>query len=715
VPVTVNINGLSCIHQTSGGVATATLPDVCRTPYAATPIPYPNVAMSTDLAGGTLTVAVDGSSAAIQSSMYAKSTGDEAGALGGVVSQVFMMEATFLSFSPTVFFEGQPVCRLTDKMLMNKANTVCMFGSENQPVSTPDSVPPGTITDLHPGEPTFCKVQLLQVGCKHERPPVDLIGTPTQVVQVTSTKDDPDEISVTLAGTCGYGNPNCPTVMVAKLPAGRWEYLAPGAKLKVPPPEKFGLRSLAGLIEWLGGTGDFPLDRYLLRPLICNGHDDPTVAIGVFTAVEVIPPAKVEGEISLTYAHPNITKPKKPAEDGKIPYDRTATWSISGSLSGEIAGWKLPKLERSADMAGSDPLPVFGRLIDLVGKTNVVFDSMKRFGTRVQGDILPSVWTFSSGGLSIAELPSSHLVGPKGSFGAKLDPLIGARLTVSILDYLILFAGSLCPGAGTGLAKGLLFIKDKLKSKDGITRTSGAAGGLSKEREKAAEGEFFAVDIDIELVVDGKLTGGFEIEILDRKGTLSGEVSNEVTIKIEAKILGKVSARVGRYWRAEFAGGGKVGIASAKGKPGSNPCSIKATWTIKQEKKGFVQDGTVEFSGMAAYYLLYAEGGVAGLESEKKGSSEEVEITRPKADDEKPGKEADKKEAPKPKMHELYKKEGIAVLMEPWTWVYSKRDTTKPDPSPGPDGVAQGGHGASGISPEHARSGGGGAGGAGGV
>ena len=156
MPVTVNVNGLSCIHQTSGGVATATLPDVCRTPYAATPIPYPNIAMSTDLAGGTVTVAVDGCSAAIQSAMYAKSTGDEAGALGGVVSQVFTMEATFLTFSLTVFFEGQPVCRLTDKMLMNKANTVCMFGTENQPVCSPDTAPPDAITTLHPGEPTFC-------------------------------------------------------------------------------------------------------------------------------------------------------------------------------------------------------------------------------------------------------------------------------------------------------------------------------------------------------------------------------------------------------------------------------------------------------------------------------------------------------------------------------------------------------------------------------
>lgn len=161
MPVTVNINGLSCLHQTSGGMATATLPDVCKTPYGGVPVPYPNVALSADLAGGTVTITVDGSSAAIQSSMFAKSTGDEAGMLGGVVSQVFMMEATFLSFSPTVLFEGQPACRLTDKMLMNKANTVCMDGATNPLILDLGSMPPGSLVVPDPSEPTFCHVHSL--------------------------------------------------------------------------------------------------------------------------------------------------------------------------------------------------------------------------------------------------------------------------------------------------------------------------------------------------------------------------------------------------------------------------------------------------------------------------------------------------------------------------------------------------------------------------
>jgi hypothetical protein len=61
MPVTVNINGLSCVHQTSGGTAVATLPDVCKTPPNAAPIPYPNIALAADLVGGTATITVDGS------------------------------------------------------------------------------------------------------------------------------------------------------------------------------------------------------------------------------------------------------------------------------------------------------------------------------------------------------------------------------------------------------------------------------------------------------------------------------------------------------------------------------------------------------------------------------------------------------------------------------------------------------------------------------
>lgn len=131
MPLTININGLSLVHRLSAGTATATLPDVCKTPSSAgpVPVPYPNVAMSKDLMKGTTTVVVDGGNmAAHQASEISLSTGDEPGSAGGVVSSTFIKEATWITFSFDVKFEGHGACRLTDKMFMNHMNTVCMAG-----------------------------------------------------------------------------------------------------------------------------------------------------------------------------------------------------------------------------------------------------------------------------------------------------------------------------------------------------------------------------------------------------------------------------------------------------------------------------------------------------------------------------------------------------------------------------------------------------------
>jgi hypothetical protein len=132
MPVTVNINDLSLCHKGSNGITTATIPDVCKTPAPPAPpvpIPYPNIAMSSDLLQGTTTVSADGGNmCAIDGSQFMKSTGDEAGVAGGIVSNLFIKEATWILYSFDVKFEGKAVCRLTDKMFHNHQNTVNIAG-----------------------------------------------------------------------------------------------------------------------------------------------------------------------------------------------------------------------------------------------------------------------------------------------------------------------------------------------------------------------------------------------------------------------------------------------------------------------------------------------------------------------------------------------------------------------------------------------------------
>lgn len=129
--VTININNLSLCHKGSNGISTATIPDVCKTPSPGgpVPIPYPNIAMSMDLMKGTTTVKADGGMmCANYGSEFFKSTGDEPGVVGGVASSTFIKEATWITFSFDVKFQGKAACRLTDKMFHNHQNTVNLGG-----------------------------------------------------------------------------------------------------------------------------------------------------------------------------------------------------------------------------------------------------------------------------------------------------------------------------------------------------------------------------------------------------------------------------------------------------------------------------------------------------------------------------------------------------------------------------------------------------------
>ena len=129
--MTINVNGLTLCHKGSSGISTATAPDVCKTPSPGgpVPIPYPNIAMSSDLVKGTTTITADGGNmCANYGSEFSVSTGDEPGTVGGVKSGVFKKEAAWIIYSFDVTLEGKGACRLTDKMFHNHQNTVNAAG-----------------------------------------------------------------------------------------------------------------------------------------------------------------------------------------------------------------------------------------------------------------------------------------------------------------------------------------------------------------------------------------------------------------------------------------------------------------------------------------------------------------------------------------------------------------------------------------------------------
>lgn len=126
MPVTVGVNFLSVVHKSSMGVSIA-FPDVCKTPAPPAPfvpIPYPNIAMSSDTAKGTKKVKCDGNPVCVKDSNFKMSTGDEAGSAGGgIISAKIKGKAEFVMFSFDVMFEGKNVARAFDIMLHNDKNT----------------------------------------------------------------------------------------------------------------------------------------------------------------------------------------------------------------------------------------------------------------------------------------------------------------------------------------------------------------------------------------------------------------------------------------------------------------------------------------------------------------------------------------------------------------------------------------------------------------
>ena len=74
--VTVGANNLSVVHKDSNGITTA-FPDVCQTPTPAgpVPIPYPNIAKSSDTDSGSSSVLCDGNPICLKDSNFSTSTG----------------------------------------------------------------------------------------------------------------------------------------------------------------------------------------------------------------------------------------------------------------------------------------------------------------------------------------------------------------------------------------------------------------------------------------------------------------------------------------------------------------------------------------------------------------------------------------------------------------------------------------------------------------
>lgn len=106
----------------------ATVPDVCKTPPLAVPVPYPNIAMSTMHIPNVPNVIICGGLAENLLTPGTISNGDEPGAMGGVVSGVFIGPDTYTLGSVKVLMGTAFATHLTSLTAQNGKvpNTVGM-------------------------------------------------------------------------------------------------------------------------------------------------------------------------------------------------------------------------------------------------------------------------------------------------------------------------------------------------------------------------------------------------------------------------------------------------------------------------------------------------------------------------------------------------------------------------------------------------------------
>ncbi len=572
--VTINVNGLSLVHQASGGVANATAPDVCLTPAAPSPVPvpYPDVAFSRDLAKGTGTVLVDGgNSAAIRGSEYGRSTGDEPGSVGGVVSGVNTQEATWISSSFNVKMEGKAACRLTDKMLMNHGNTVCLSGTGNEPASE------GGGEAEAPAEPDICATGPIIVQCGHKRRSFILTSpseeapdpeVPDNVFQVVAgpTKSDTIKARTNIVKpTCAKHGGNLLKLMNDE-PTRQ-------TRTRVTFPvvcnEEYNRNVIYNIWPYPANV-----EHYQVKPLVCY----PIRAGGI--RVDVFPDIRWSGALHFVW--------KEGGSDFDFDYD----------LSCIFDGRKHPI---SDDI--KEAIDAYVEFLDTVRQLAGYVDS----GMSMLGAVDEPLFTI--------EWPSLHL---KGTWGYKENPQTNA------VEYPLDIKLEATP---------ILGINGKIDILDALLNLGGPIGKALQLAKRVAEKGVDTEGFGLQATLAIWLIGGAKISgMLHFKKTLgggrivpSGELRGDIMLAIEGEASAKGHIVIKKGWFGHLEGHGSVGVR-ARGE-GSIYGKLRASYG----KRGICCTGTMGMGELKVSYAAWIQGDIkvkaliwekeAGLDKSHKGSN----------------------------------------------------------------------------------------------
>lgn len=125
--------------SSKGGGQCFAFPDVCKTPAppspSPVPVPYPNIGMVAQASKTSTKVKISGKAAVTKKSEMPRSSGDEAGTLGGMISNVNMNKVTYKKGSSKVKVQGQPLVYHTAPTGQNGMNANA-FGAQMAPSQT---------------------------------------------------------------------------------------------------------------------------------------------------------------------------------------------------------------------------------------------------------------------------------------------------------------------------------------------------------------------------------------------------------------------------------------------------------------------------------------------------------------------------------------------------------------------------------------------------
>jgi ethanolamine transporter EutH len=129
--------GMPAAAMTPEGMAMG-FPDACKTPVGpvVVPIPYPNMSSNADAdpVSTAMTILICGFPGVVLDTEFVVSQGDDAGVLGGLISEEEMGPVTYLLGSTSVIMEGRPAgyfAGLTEHNGLIVAN--CPIGLQDTP------------------------------------------------------------------------------------------------------------------------------------------------------------------------------------------------------------------------------------------------------------------------------------------------------------------------------------------------------------------------------------------------------------------------------------------------------------------------------------------------------------------------------------------------------------------------------------------------------